>query len=251
MTYLRNILIILKQANTYKWRLAVDYCKLLTIAFIQHRTNVKKMFHTSFLGLKIEFIQLNTFINLIDEIFIHECYRTTSNKEFIVDIGGHIGLSAIYFNLNHPKAVIHVYEVNPITFKLLEKNIANNNLHNIYCFNKGVSVHNESLFLHAGKTDLNTFLSSEKSDISIPCISILNIVSSTIDLLKIDTEGTEAALLTHLIASDSLSHIQEIVVETVKNDPLIASLKNKGLEINTHTHFNYNVTEDVILFKRK
>lgn len=251
MTYLRNLIIIFKQTNAYKWQLAIDYCKFLLIAFSEHRIGIKKRTNATFLGYHLEFVQLNTFTHLIDEIFIQECYSTTSKeKAFIIDIGGHIGLSAIYFHLHYPKATIHVYEANPITFQKLNKNITSNSFTNIYCFSLGVSTNNNHLYLHSGKTDLNFYLDAKKNTSVIPCVDILEIIKTKTDLLKIDTEGSEETLLKHLIEHKAAKNIQELLIETSSNTTLVPELTNVGFEVSKRASYNNSSTEEVILFKR-
>jgi FkbM family methyltransferase len=58
---------------------------------------------------------------------VNEAYRgalSRGHRPLIVDCGGHIGFSAIWFASRFPKAMIYCVEPNPDNFELLSRNIA-------------------------------------------------------------------------------------------------------------------------------
>jgi FkbM family methyltransferase len=114
----------------------------------------------------------------------------------IIDGGANIGLASVYFSHRFPSASIVSVEPNLENFKMLEKNIVNFSnvkakLGGIWNDNKHLSIVNTSDFDHSfmvEEVDASTIG-------SIPAYSIASIMKemnwSTIDLLKLDIEGSE------------------------------------------------------------
>ena len=46
------------------------------------------------------------------------------DPEVILDLGAHVGLSAIYFALKYPRAVVHCFEAEPRNYAALAENVA-------------------------------------------------------------------------------------------------------------------------------
>jgi FkbM family methyltransferase len=62
---------------------------------------------------------------IFEEILGKEEYHIdTQNVAVVFDVGGNIGLSAIYFALTYPNAKIHTFEPNPHLFERLIENVA-------------------------------------------------------------------------------------------------------------------------------
>ena len=131
----------------------------------------------------------------------------------IVDIGSHIGISALYFKHRHPNAKISCFEPNPETFNLLQKNTKN--LDNVELFN--VAVHNFTgkSSLGVGKVAWSDSLTDKNLSLKIPVnvISVSEICRKHIDLLKIDAEGSEFAIVSDLNKSGNIANIDHIIME--------------------------------------
>lgn len=76
-----------------------------------------------FLGYKVDFDNYGSFFALFTEMFVYNIYyfRSSEKAPFIVDCGGNIGMSLLYFKYLFPKAHIECYEPDPSTFQLLKK----------------------------------------------------------------------------------------------------------------------------------
>ena len=62
----------------------------------------------------------------------HEyAFRTRRRAPLIVDAGAHVGAATHYFKRRYPEARVLAIEANPVTFALLEKNVALNRLQNV------------------------------------------------------------------------------------------------------------------------
>jgi FkbM family methyltransferase len=128
----------------------------------------------------------------------------------IVDIGANVGAFTIWAHLRWPNSRIHAYEPNPATFALLTENVAH--LGNVSCHQQAVfpGEPGERLLFsrypgdgEAGLVDYigNTF--DEFRDdrlIAVPTIDPATLPRC--DVLKIDVEGGEAAILQAMDISD-------------------------------------------------
>lgn len=62
---------------------------------------------------------------ILEEILSKEEYRVpVSCPEVIFDVGGNIGLSALFFALSHPSAKVYSFEPSPTTYQRLMQNVA-------------------------------------------------------------------------------------------------------------------------------
>jgi len=144
------------------------------------------------------------------EIWNQEIYSFDSNKSspYIIDIGSHIGVSVLYFKATYPNCKILAFEPNPNSFKILEENININGLNDIKLINKGISSNSKSKDFYIDnsneKWESNSSLlkgswngKENTKSIQIECTRLDEYVEDIqeIDMLKIDTEGTELDIL--------------------------------------------------------
>lgn len=160
------------------------------------------------------------------EIWNQEIYYFDSKKSnpFIVDIGSHIGISILYFKSKYPNSKILSFEPNPISFEILEDNISNNGLKDITPVNKAISSNDciKPLYIDNSEENWNSNSSLlEKSwnqrentkPINIQCTRLDTYINDIeiIDMLKIDTEGTEFEILNS--HKNILNRVENISVE--------------------------------------
>src|SRR6185437_1322157 len=132
-----------------------------------------------------------------------------ANVATIVDIGANIGAASVYFASNFPQARIFSFEPAPQTYQLLSRNLAT--FKNIRTFDFGLFDRDCQLPLFLSRVDSVTnsvgasFLNTNKS-VMIRLRSAADVLRehdvNKIDILKVDTEGCEVAILrslTHLL----------------------------------------------------
>lgn len=133
-------------------------------------------------------------------------FETQKDHPLIIDIGSHIGISVLYFKSLYPNSKILAFEPNPITFKLLEKNIESNGIDDTQIINKAVwkedgikkfyiddkedSWHSNSSFLESSWTGKEI-----TKEISVQTTRLDEYITGDIDMLKIDTEGSELSIV--------------------------------------------------------
>lgn len=91
--------------------------------------------------IKLSFKNFHEFLLLYLGIYLFGGYKFESDKNdpLIIDCGCHIGISILSFKKQYPRSRIIGFEPNPETFKILEKNIKQNNLENVELVNAAVS----------------------------------------------------------------------------------------------------------------
>lgn len=142
------------------------------------------------------------------ELFLDHQYRYCDEvlkkaKNAVIDIGGHLGFFSLYASLLNPKVPIYSFEPHIGNFELLKKNLKNNRVKNVVAKNLAVSDKLGEIDLILSKEDLNhsTVYVIEPTDEvqKVQAITLEKIFDrhniGQCDLLKIDCEGAEFAIL--------------------------------------------------------
>lgn len=163
-------------------------------------------------------------LELKKEVFTQDTYyfETDSPTPKIIDAGAHIGLSTLYFKKLYPDAQITAIEPNPVSFKLLEKNINENFLYDVTTINAALTDFSKdnvpfytdetgdwqstSSFLYGAWNNQQT---SKK--LLVKAISLSSLITEKIDLLKLDIEGAEMQVLQE--AGEELQLVKRIILE--------------------------------------
>jgi len=178
------------------------------------------------------------------EIFIDNCYEKSlaniKENSVVIDIGAHIGIFSMYCS---PKCKqVFSYEAHPENFSLAQKNIKNKNINNIKIENLAVwSKSNEKIFIsdseetRTGEHTINKEKGFEVETISLEDIFLKNNIQRC-DLLKIDVEGAEYAILFSApdiifekIESISMEYHPDVNKDKRKDD-LVRLFENKGYQ---------------------
>jgi len=169
------------------------------------------------------------FRNLKNEIFKEEIYTTDlksndSEELNIIDVGAYIGLSILYFKSHYPNAHIIAFEPNPNIFPLLEENVEYNNIKNVKLHNVAIGKRSEKRRLYIETSGFAAFsTASFRKDawngkqrsrpIIVQTEPLSKYINKKVDILKIDTEGTEHEIIKELDVSGSFSKVENLLVE--------------------------------------
>ncbi|PIR63975.1 MAG: hypothetical protein CO156_01250 [Candidatus Pacebacteria bacterium CG_4_9_14_3_um_filter_40_12] len=158
------------------------------------------------------------------EIFSHDEYyfETDNPAPVIIDAGAHIGLSTLYFKSLYPNAKIIAIEPNPQLFEILEKNIWENQLQDVTAVNGALDAERgrTELFVDSTKNEwwsTGSFTKGawtkqqESEPIEVETWPLSEFITQPIDLLKMDIEGAEQAVLEG--SEEALSQVKQIVME--------------------------------------
>ncbi len=133
----------------------------------------------------------------------------------ILDIGGFVGDSAIYFNLRGAKRIVSI-EASPWAFQMAKRNVETNKFNNILLINCAIyKEDNKKLRLSMQKT--NTGFKAKESDgsgdIEVPTCTLDSLIEKygPFDLLKMDCEGCEYDIVLH--GPENLRRFEKIDLE--------------------------------------
>lgn len=167
-----------------------------TMLFFRHEINNFEQIHLIFLQDKLWVRNNSTDMKVFVEIFVFEEYNIDLKikPKIIIDAGSNIGLSSIYFAHKYPNAKVLAIEPDPDNFKQLIKNtLKYDRIETL----EG-AIWNKTGNLDITGTDAWNFIVQPDNNGEIRGYTLDYIMEKfkidTIDLLKIDIEGSEAAL---------------------------------------------------------
>jgi FkbM family methyltransferase len=138
------------------------------------------------------------------ELFHHNCYPLFPFKNFkpktIMDVGGFVGDSALYFHIAYPEATIHVYEPAQTNLSYLMRNVKD--FPKIQPHPYGLSNKSGELTMHLAYSGaLNSIYANSKSNSETETIQLksvaeeLSSIEKEISILKVDIEGGEVKVI--------------------------------------------------------
>lgn len=164
------------------------------------------------------------FYELKKEIFSENCYYLELEKEdpVIVDAGAHIGMSVLYFKMLFPKARIIAFEPIEENFKLLQKNVEENQLENVELYQavvapkSGVLRIQEPIGEDAWKSGAGIIPKGWKGiqtnkEIKAQAVGIEEILQDNIEIFKMDIEGMEYEIIRN--CGDKIRNVQTWIIE--------------------------------------
>jgi len=169
--------------------------------------------------------ELNSIHEVFDDLVYKPIWFNFESKKIkkIIDVGSQIGSFALWANEQWPQAVIHCYEPDPNSFKILKKNILAAKSKKISAFNFAIWDKKKQLkfFRFKNNSGSNSIVYSKnhigKHDeiVNVKSNSIrkaIDKIGTSVDILKLDCEGAEYNILYSLEKND-LKKIKFLVIE--------------------------------------
>jgi FkbM family methyltransferase len=204
-----------------------------------------------FKGLNIRCRKYSSDIDVFKQIFLDNEFQVLhelimkEGKEImtILDLGGNIGISALWFDANFKNPQIFVVEPDIDNFRLLEENLKINNVNSINV-NKGIWKDSRKLFFDKTFRDAQSWsITLTERPISkeyINSISIDDLVNqykiTRIDLLKIDIEGGETEIFNE--TNEGLFFLKITKVIAIEIHPEF-NIKDRIVKILKDNNFNF------------
>lgn len=184
----------------------------------------------TFLGSNLEELR-----HLKQEIFHQLIYNLdlSTPKPMIIDAGAHVGLATAFFKHKWPHSHVVALEPHPENFALLSHNLWFNHL------DDQVELKQAALDIRVGERTLYYDSSPDRwystasfsqgawnqtqtsTSIQVPTINLASLIHPSVDLLKLDIEGTEIDIL--LDSAKYLPHINHLLVECHHWTPTITT----------------------------
>jgi FkbM family methyltransferase len=183
--------------------------------FYKHAPNHKKYIHKYKKGIKVAFKDPLSFLHAIKEIFVDEIYlfKTTNASPLIIDCGGYIGISALFFKLNYPQSKVVVFEPDSENFDLAKENIDSWGFENIELHKKAVWINSEDLEFYESNSMASSVhaINTGGNKVKVSAIRLKDFLDQKVDFLKIDIEGAEYEVL--LDIKSRLLNVEKMFVE--------------------------------------
>jgi len=185
----------------------------LLIIFILSHLRWVRVKNVKIICYSIKFEDLKALLYETYYIFKNGIYyfKSQNNAPFIIDGGSHIGTSVIYFKDIYPNAEILAFEPDEKIRGILKSNLTNNKV-------KGVDVEPVGLSNYDGRSRFNPD-SSNGGRIESGGTKIIEIrrlspyIQKSVDFLKLNIEGEEAAVISELANSGKIWLVKEMVIE--------------------------------------
>ena len=138
-------------------------------------------------------------ISIFNEIFWQKSYfipnEFLKDPAVIVDLGGHVGFTSIFFSAHYPNAKVYSVEASKQNFSVLEFNVQS--FKNIVAINK--AVYTDDGFISFDESGLSYNNKIGEGGEQMEAVSVNSLLSShgieKVDLMKIDIEGSEKDIL--------------------------------------------------------
>lgn len=193
-------------------------------------------------GCRIAYADGDALFQQLNEIFIHGTYDfCCANKNpRIIDCGAHVGCAVRRWRQTFPGARITAIEADSAIAALLRDNLRHWDDDETEVLTAAVWTHDgEVRFAPTGRD--NGMVTASGTRV-VPALDLARLCRSRIDLLKLDIEGAEAAILQHLAASGALQNIRALICEWHEWDPAAPRL-HEGLSQLAGAGFQYRIAQ--------
>lgn len=169
---------------------------------------------------RIHYADADSLRTTYHQIFVQGIYQMDGlgNTPKIIDCGGNIGLSVIACKLRYPRARIVVFEADPALAAILAWNIKNLGMADVTIEAKAVGAANGyALFQPDGAVDGHVIspdgVTEHANAISVPAVRLSDLIDDSVDLLKLDIEGSEYDVISDLSQSGKLAQVRSLICE--------------------------------------
>lgn len=173
---------------------------------------------------EVYYYNVHEFRGLVKEIFREHQYYVELETEapVILDVGAHIGVSTLFFKKQYPQAKIFAIEPLPENLELLRLNIEINHLEDVMVIPTGVAAQKGSHAFYADTSGDRWYSTASfhphgwdgtqlNQESQVPTLTLNELIYAPIDLLKMDIEGAEQAVLE--AAFHSLRQVKHLIFE--------------------------------------
>jgi len=149
----------------------------------------------------------------LHDIFVKRAYDFMSETRAprLIDCGAHVGVTVMRWRELYPSAQITAIEADPAIAGLLRQNLAARDDSATRVITAAVWTSNTTTDFHATGSDNGCVRPG--GVLKIPALDLATFCREPVDLLKLDIEGSEEAVLTHLADTGALRAVRRLVCE--------------------------------------
>lgn len=166
-------------------------------------------------GLQINYTDILSLYMEYKDIFVHHIYHFEAKnaKPYIVDGGGCIGMSVLYFKSVYPEARIISFEPDGEIFNILQTNVMANRFKNVELIQAGLAAEAGAVSFLPDGSDGGKICGDREGKTTIRTVALSDYLDSPVDFLKLNIEGQELPVLEEAAASGRLRNVRELVLE--------------------------------------
>jgi len=186
----------------------------------------------------IRYADLHSFYHQIRQIFGQRLYnfRCANPAPVILDCGAHIGLASLFFKERFPAARITAFEADADLADMCRTNFAAFDMPDIEVVHAAVWTHGDGVSFAQTNDDAGHVANeADAAAVKVPSIRLHSRLDQPIDLLKLDVEGAEFALIED--CGERLRNVGHIVMEVhamedtqAKIGHMLARLEDTGFK---------------------
>jgi len=179
----------------------------------------------SYAGYEFRYRNEEEFRRICQDVFDqHEyAFETHSRSPLIIDAGAHVGTATHYFKLHYPHARVRAFEANPVTFGLLQENIRHNQLSDVQATHAALAAEPGTITFYTAANDETPGAWGDSAlrqawhqgedlmVVEVPAVTLSSLLTEPVELLKLDIEGMETAVLEEAIPQ--LHLVQQVILE--------------------------------------
>ena len=204
-------------------------------------------------GYRIAYTDLLTLCPQWHDIFVAGSLRFDARTERprVLDCGANVGLASLYLKARHPGARIAAYEADPRLAAICRRNLANNGAADVDVQAAAVWTQNGMVRFQQDGADSGAIEGtsaglSAPATASVPSIRLRDVLAgeANVDLLKLDIEGAEHAVLAD--CRDVLGRVQAMLIDVHEFDPARRRMP-AVLELVAQAGFRYAIDNLTVL----
>ena len=203
------------------------------------------------IDLDLRYADLLTLCPQWDDIFVKRtlAFTSASPAPRILDCGANIGLASLFFRRLYPDARITAFEADPALFQILNANLSGNGGQDVEARHAALWTSTGTLTFQCEGSD-SGMISALPGAVSgrattVPSLRLRDVIDEgPVDLLKLDIEGAEGAVLAD--CEPVLGRVAAIVMDLHEFDPAVRQAP-AALELLARAGFRYSIDEFVPL----
>lgn len=207
----RNMLHIMQRFQRILARIRLVLMKYTLQIFRQNSMGMIR-----FNGLRVTYTDKTSFYMEYKDIFFHRIYHfdAQTSLPYIIDGGGCIGMSVLYFKFTYPQAKIVCFEPDEKLFHLMGANLKTNNIGDVELVQAALAGNDGSACFQTGDSDQGKIISGQANEnVRVKTVCLSSYLTKPVDFLKLNIEGQELPVLLEVEASGALRNVREMVIE--------------------------------------
>ncbi len=180
--------------------------------------------HIRMLDYDIEYADLLTFCPQWHDIFIARSldFATMKPAPRILDCGSNLGTASLFYKRRYPSARITAYEADPALCAMTKRNLERNGASDVEVIHAALWTANGEVTFRAEGSDSGMIdgLAGvvDAKSVTVPALRLREIIErDRIDLLKLDIEGAEDAVLAD--CEPVLDRVAAVIIDLHEFDP--------------------------------